>query len=137
MHAMLEKFRTTLIFDERSALKCAIWLCMYCRNVRDVQRPCFIMVVSLSPVSLSAIAPPARREWTPTKTGLIPDRWSLRLRTAIRMVVRKLVAVTCVHLLLWKTSHISFEVFPPLDKMWCTLRAQALTGQVRRWCRAW
>ena len=99
MHAMFEKFKTTLIFDDRSALRCAIWLWMYCRKVKDVHRPCFIIVVSLSPDNLSAMAPPVRNECTPTKSGLMPERCSFRVVTALLMVVHMFVAVTCVHLL--------------------------------------
>ena len=35
-----------LIFAEISFERWAIWLWMYCRNVSDVQRPIFIIVVS-------------------------------------------------------------------------------------------
>ena len=104
---------------------------MYCRKVSDVQRPCFIIVVSLSPESFSAIAPPARNECTPTRSGLMPDLCRLRFRTASLIVVRMFVALTCVHLL-WYMSHMSLFVVPPLARMWCTRRAQALTGHVVR-----
>ena len=73
MQAILVKLSSTLILDDKSALRCAIWLCIYCRNVSDVQRPCFIIVVSLSPLSFKAIAPPARNECTPTRFGVMPE----------------------------------------------------------------
>ena len=62
MAAMFWNFRFLLIFVDRSLLRCAIWLCIYWRNVREVQRPIFIIVVSDAPLSLRAIAPPALKE---------------------------------------------------------------------------
>eukprot|EP00957_Ditylum_brightwellii_P118263 9019957-Ditylum_brightwellii.AAC.1 len=49
--------------------RCAICSCMYMRNVRLDHRPCFMMVVSEWPCSLSAMAPPAQSEWMPTNSG--------------------------------------------------------------------
>ena len=72
MLAMLQKSSFVLIFVDRSFVRWEIWLCMYCKNVIDVHLPCFWMIVSETPLSLSAIAPPARREWTPTRSASIP-----------------------------------------------------------------
>lgn len=81
MLATLMNVRFVLIFVDRSLERCAIWLWMYCKNVIDVQRPCFLIVVSETPWSFSAIAPPARREWTPTRSGSMPFLCSSRVFT--------------------------------------------------------
>lgn len=70
--AMFVNGSVWLILLDMSLLRCAIWLWMYSRNVSDLHRPCFMIVVSLWPVSLRAMAPPARRECTPTRSGAIP-----------------------------------------------------------------
>eukprot|EP00957_Ditylum_brightwellii_P091421 6960938-Ditylum_brightwellii.AAC.1 len=52
--------------------RCAICSCMYMKNVRLDHHPCFMMVVSEWLCSFSDIAPPALKEWMPTKLGSIP-----------------------------------------------------------------
>ena len=70
--AMLMNCSGLLIVVEISELRWAIWLCMYCRNVSDDQRPIFCIVVSERPCNFMAMAPPARSECTPTKSGSMP-----------------------------------------------------------------
>ena len=56
---------------------------MYCKNVREVHLPIFMMVVSEAPFNFSAIAPPALKECTPTRSGVIPDVSILRFDTVL------------------------------------------------------
>ena len=65
-----------------SLLRCAIWLCIYWRKVNEVHLPIFIIVVSDAPLSLRAIAPPALKECTPTRSGVIPACVRSRFATA-------------------------------------------------------
>ncbi len=62
MAAMFVNGRGVLMDLETPFDKGAICVCIYIMNVLDVQRPNFLMVVSLFPWSLKAIAPPARSE---------------------------------------------------------------------------
>ena len=62
MHAMLRKGSSSDMSFEMSFPRCAIWVCMYIRKVRDDHRPIFMIVVSLCPCIFRAMAPPARRE---------------------------------------------------------------------------
>ena len=52
-----------------------------------------MIVMSFDPVSFGAMAPPALRECTPTRSGSIPDLWSLRVVTAFLIFVRMSGAV--------------------------------------------
>ena len=70
--AMFWNGNFVLIFFDKSLLRCAIWLCMYCRNVRDLQHPCFTVVVSDPPFNFIAIAPPTLCECTPASFDKIP-----------------------------------------------------------------
>ena len=73
----LTNFRGVIIFCDIYFEGWAIWLCIYCKKVRDVQHTIFIMVVSSQPFRFSAIAPPAQRECAPTKSGLMD--WGFNL----------------------------------------------------------
>lgn len=90
MFAMFWNMSCVLIFVDRDFDKCAIWLWMYWRNVMDVQRNCFWIMVSETPCSFCAIAPPARRECTPTRSGSMPFSSNLRVFT-----------LTCTPCLIW------------------------------------
>ena len=70
---------------------------MYCRKVSDVHLPIFIMVVSGAPFSFSAMAPPALKECTPTKSGVIPDFSRLSVLTAVLKCLIMSVWVTWPH----------------------------------------
>ena len=130
--AILMKSIGVLIFDASPVLRWAIWLCMYWRKVRPDHLPIFMIVVSSAPVSFKAMAPPARREWAPTRSASMPLLWSLRALTACRRPSIMCLLVICVHVLvcLSQTSHMRFAVEPQLLMMWCTLCARALTGQL-------
>ena len=90
---MFWNLKFLLIFDDRSVLRYTIWLCMYCRKVKDVHLPTFIMVVSGDSLSFSAIVPPTLKEWTPTRSGVIPDFSRLSVDTAI---LRCLIMSVCI-----------------------------------------
>ena len=85
------------IFVESSLLKWAIWLWMYIRKVREDQRPIFMIVVSDCPCNFNAIAPPARSECTPMRSGSIPALSSCSSLMACRSAVLMSVDVTCFH----------------------------------------
>ena len=118
MAAMFWNVRFMLIFEDRSFMRCAIWLCMYWMNVIDIHLPCFLIMVSETPWSLSAIAPPARKECTPMRSGSSPFSFSLRVRTAVRMPVLMSFGVmgfhscSCVN-----TSQRRESPVPPLVRM--------------------
>ena len=114
MKSMLE-----LIFSDSPELRCAIWLCMYWRKVRPDHLPIFIIVVSSEPVSLRAMAPPARSECAPTKSASIP----LSCKSSVLTVCRMLVII-CL-LVIWvqrfdflsQTSQSRFIDVPLLARM--------------------
>ena len=56
-----------LIFLEISFERWAIWLWIYCKNVREVNFPIFMMVVSSKPRSLSAMLPSTCSKCAPTR----------------------------------------------------------------------
>ena len=60
----------------------SIWLPMYWRNIRDVNVPIIIVVVSDAPLNLKTIVPPALKGCTPTRSGVIPACMSFRFETA-------------------------------------------------------
>jgi hypothetical protein len=64
--------------DKKAAI-CS-WMCI--RKVSEDQRPCLRMVSRSSPLSFIAMAPPARREWLLTRSGVKPQRCNLRARVA-------------------------------------------------------
>ena len=88
------------IFCEMSLLRCAIWLCIYCKKVRDVHLPIFIIVVSDSPCNFRDMAPPALSEWTPTRSGFIPDLLSCNVSTAVLILEIMCFGVIWIHELL-------------------------------------
>ena len=67
---------------------------MYWRKVSDVHLPIFMIVVSLAPCSLRAMAPPALSECTPIKSGLMPVVDSCRSCTARLIFVNIALDVT-------------------------------------------
>ena len=107
-----------LIFFARSWLRWAIWLCIYSRKVSDDHRPIFLIVVSASPMSLRAIAPPARKEWTPMRSGSIPLRCKLRVCAAFRTVCNISGGVIGTHLFVSgdQTSQIKLLGPPPFER---------------------
>ena len=116
--AMFVNGRGVLIFVEISFPRCAICAWMYMRKVRDVQRPCFMIVVSSRPCIFMAIAPPARREWTPTRSASMPCfSRPISLMTFFK-VVRISVDVMVFHCpSSASTSQIRLSSLPPLDRM--------------------
>jgi len=119
MLAMFMKVSFVLIFVERSLERCAIWLCMYWRNVMDVQRPCFWMVVSETPCSFRAMAPPARSECTPTRSGSMPFLSSSKALTDARTAFRIWVEVTENHFPLSSMkSQSRLSAVPPFVSTW-------------------
>ena len=135
--AIFRKGTGVAIFFERFLDRCPIWLCMYWRNVRPDQWLRFIMVVSDSPWSLSAIAPPARSECTPTMLGSIPLLSRRKVLTLFRMPDIMSVRVTehnsssCVYM------HISAVSVPLLESIWYIRLASALTGQWSSMMHSW
>ena len=57
----------------------------------DVHLPCFWMMVSDIPCSFNAIAPPARSECTPTRSGSIPFLWRFSIFT-LRLTLFRICA---------------------------------------------
>ena len=109
---------------------------MYCRNVMEVHRPCFFIIVSATPCSLRAMAPPARRECTPMRSGSIPFSCRLSSVTQCLSPVRMFDGVMFLHSpSSVQKSEMRLLSVPPLWMMWCIRRAVAFTGQCR-WCAA-
>ena len=108
------------------------------RNVRDCHRPCFMISVSVKPCSFMAMAPPARREWTPTRSGSMPFLERSSSTIVLRMCLIRSWEFTCFHVLSSesKKSHMQKSSCPPLDNIWWTRAARALTGHVSECCRA-
>ena len=108
-----------LIFWDRPFEICPIWLWIYMRNVRLDHWPIFVMVVFLSLCSFRYMPSPARREWMPTRSVLMPLWWILRVDTDNRMKVIISVGVTVVKVSLPVTlySQIYNSVLPPLVKI--------------------
>ena len=75
---------------------------MYIKNVSEDHRPSFMIVVSSWPLSLSAMAPPARKECTPIRSGSMPCSCRFRSFTAWRRVLRSCVDVMLLHWLFSK-----------------------------------
>ena len=69
--AMFKYDSGILIFEEIFFERCAIWSWMYCVKVKEHQLPIFIIAVSSYPYNLRAMAPPARSECAPIKSGSI------------------------------------------------------------------
>ena len=63
---------------------------MYIRNVSELHRPIFLIVISSTPLRNMAVAPPDRRLWVLTWVGYTPIAWRFRAVTA---VLRALVIV--------------------------------------------
>ena len=138
MAAMLMNVRLVLILSDSPALRCAIWLWIYCKKVRPDHRPIFIIVVSSAPVSLSAMAPPARRECGPTRSASMPFLCRCSAFTALRKLVVICRLVICDHVfdVSSQTSHRRFLEVPLFARIWWTLYARALTGH-DGWETAW
>ena len=143
MAAMLVKLIFVFIFVDRSTLRWAIWLCMYWRKVSDVHLPIFIIVVSLTLLSFRAMAPPALRECTPTRSGSIPALCRSSCFIVFLIALRMSFAVTWSHWGDWDwgvcvaTAHMSVVGVPPCARMWWILRAMAFTGQCALFLIAW
>ena len=59
-----------LIRRDNPALKAPICSWIYVRNVLLLQRPTFMIVALSAPLSLTAMAPEARKEWDPIRSGV-------------------------------------------------------------------
>eukprot|EP00957_Ditylum_brightwellii_P089760 6836380-Ditylum_brightwellii.AAC.1 len=71
------------------------------------------MVVSDLPLSFSAMAPPARRECTPIRSGSMPFLCRPSVLTALRMVPIMASGVTAFKILLFANKHKRESVVPP------------------------
>ena len=117
-----------------------IWLWIYTRNIRLDHRPIFVMVVLLYPCSFRDMTPPSQREWTLTRSGLMPEWWIFRVDMNNRIAVIRSVGVTVakVYFPVNLYSQIYYSVIPQFEIMWCIRRARDL--QVHRlevkylWC---
>ncbi len=144
MNATLTKGMWVLIFAATPSESFPIWLCMYICQVLEVQRPNFWMSELLVyPINLSAMAPPAQREWAPTMSVSYPFSCRLSDLTNSQMAWTILLpAVTpLIHFLLKYTLHMTLDSLPPFARMWCTRRARPATAPRRVpvdcWCRVW
>ena len=117
-----------LIFFEMFLDKCAIWLWIYCKKVRDIERPIFIIVVSLYPWSFRAMAPPARNECAPTRSGSIPCFSSFNYFAVSRSASITWQGSTGIHVPLSPTEHIKVSLVPPSERISCTICARAFIG---------
>ena len=100
MNAMLWNAKWVLIFWATPSYSFEIWLWMYICHVSDVHLPNFLIVESLYPMILSAMAPPARRECAPIKSGSIPLSCRLSDFVAVRTALTISWLSTECHLLL-------------------------------------
>jgi len=103
---------------------------MYMRNLIPLDHLIiFMMVVSLSPCNFRDIAPPAWRECTPTRSGLIPAFSSSRIRIAVGIAVMRSSGMTFANLCFsLMNSHKYDECVLSLLSIWCTCLVSALTG---------
>ena len=76
--AMLRNGSRVDIFCATPWLRCAICSWMHMRKVSEDHLPIFLIVSRSMPLSLAAMAPPARSEWLPTFLLLKP--WSCMFR---------------------------------------------------------
>jgi hypothetical protein len=94
-----------------------------------VHWPCFWMMVSATPCSLSAIAPPALRECTPMRSTSMPFLCSSSCLTAcLRPTLMCVGVIVCQVPFSSMNSEIRLLSLPPLDRIWCTCHANAVTG---------
>ena len=109
-------------------MRSPLW--MYMRKVRPDHRPCFMMIVSLTLCSFIAIAPPARRECAPIKSGSIHCLSMMRSN----FVITRICLTTSED---WTQSHVpsgwqnlqrSESPLPPFDRIWCTRLTNAWVG---------
>ena len=128
--ATLTNVRGMLIFCDISFERWEIWLCLYCKKVRDVQCPIFIMVVSFKPCNFSAIAPPSRRECALTKSGSMTWKFNLSF-----------FVLACTAAIMWwlstsiqssslATEHNGVDSSPPAAKILYRMWAKAFTGHI-------
>ena len=104
---------------------------MYCRKVTERQHPCFWMIMSETPWSLRAMAPPARRECDPMRLGSMPFLCNFRALAAYLITALMSAEVTEFQIpSLEMNSQITESSGPPFDRMWCTRHAAALMGPV-------
>ena len=140
MNPMFRKGRSWLIFVAIPLDKLAIWVCMYWNQVAEDHRPIFWIVVSVSPWSLRAMAPPAWRECVPIRSGSMPWCCSLRYCAPFCSVFQTLVLVTDDHVVSVFIAQSSMSSLPPWDRMWWTRLARAATAPfcpVVSWCMVW
>ena len=117
-----------LIFFEMFLDKCAIWLWMYCKKVRDIQRPIFIIVVSLFTWSFRDMAPPERNECTSTRSGSIACFSRFNYLAVSRTASIMWQGFTGFHVPFSPTEHNKVSSVPPSEKMSCTICAKAFIG---------
>ncbi len=132
MLPMLTKGTRVFIFVDNPVEMCAIWLWIYIRNVNPDHRPCFMMMVSATPWSLRAIAPPARREWAATRSGSIP------FLSRPHALTERLMDVIISEEVIYSQSEEEVRLYwqmrdsllPPCETMWCARLASAWVGPV-------
>ena len=92
---MLMNGTCLLICVARPEENAAICSWMYMRKVSEDHRPCFWMVSRSAPLSLIAIAPPARREWLLTSQEVKPADSRPKALMAVLTLVLMSVARMC------------------------------------------
>ena len=136
MNAMFLKASGVLIAAATPSWNLSIWVWMYICHVSDVHLPSLRMVESLKSISFKAIAPPARSEWEPTRSGSNPLMCRPIFCTERRVAVTMDVLVIEHHLSLLNTSQIRLSSEPPCARTCATLLASAATapsGPVDSW----
>ena len=92
-------------------------------------RPIFLMSSLCAPANFNAIAPPARREWVPMRSGVMPLDDKPSLSTAAFSARLMSSSVMCA-LPRWSQYVDNRSVcLALLSRRWMRRRAKALTGQ--------
>jgi len=124
---MFRKGTGVLIFVEMPFARCPIWLWIYMRKVLLDHLPYFINTESSSFCSLRAIAPPARSEWVPTRSGSSPASCHFKVLMDWRML--RLISSGVIVLSLSPSWYVDISecILPPFVRMWWMRRASART----------
>ena len=110
---------------------------MYCKKVRDVHRPIFIIVVSLYLWSFRDMAPSARNECATTRSGSITCFSRFNYFAVSRTASIMWQGSTGVHVPLSPTEHNKVSLVHPSEKILCTICDRTFIGHRANpieWC---
>ena len=114
-------------FAEMSFERWAIWLWMYCKNVRNVNCPILWWSCDHSRVTW-VMPPPAHNACAPTRSRSTAWRRSLRSLAVSRTILITLCAYTFSQLMPFQTEHTRVLSLPRLERISWKMRDNAVTG---------